>query len=166
MDRRLRPHAKYVGLGGLGARLGLPAMKRHLLAILAKAAWGLAWGIGFAKNSSRMAAASCLGIQRSKPIGSRRRYAHSRRNRQCTTIFRLPAQLPRALRAPRRDDLGTHCALVRGCQRRCDVRHAGRACDHILGKPQAGLAVAVDESPTGRQAGPGRLPLPRSTTGK
>jgi hypothetical protein len=25
-------------------------MKRHLLAILAKAAWGLAWGIGFAKD--------------------------------------------------------------------------------------------------------------------
>ena len=32
VDLSLRPHPKYVALGDLGARLGLPAMTRHLLA--------------------------------------------------------------------------------------------------------------------------------------
>ena len=68
--------------------------------------------------------------------GSRRRFVHSRRNQQCRSFFRLPAQLPSA---PCRDNLGSHSALVRGRQRRCDVRNAGRPCHHTLGKPQAGL---------------------------
>jgi hypothetical protein len=36
-------------------------MKRHLLAILAEAAWGLAWGIGVAENLNKNGGGVLLG---------------------------------------------------------------------------------------------------------
>ena len=118
---------------------------RQLEALLLQAQ---GWASASLRISSRMAAPSCMGISKFKPIErppSTFGVPHSHRNRQCKAFFRLPAQLPRALSAPCRDNLGTRSALGPRRQRRRDGSDAGRACHHILGKPQAGLISVLPD---------------------